>query len=256
MKLAISGKGGVGKTTLTAALAKIYADNKYSVIVVDADPDTNLATALGISADDADKITPISHLKKLIAERTGGEPGTFGGMFKLNPKVDDVPDKFVHRVDGIRLMVMGTVEAGGSGCICPESAFVRRLLQHLVIERDEAVILDMEAGIEHLGRATAKYVDALLVVVEPGQRSAQTARVVKKLAADIGIKEVYAVLNRFSTAEQEKVITRLLPGLPVLGKIGDYTLVRQADLQGRPVWETAPDYMSDVRVIWTKLEKK
>lgn len=254
MKLAITGKGGVGKTTLAAALAKIYSENGYSVIAVDADPDANLASALGIPPEVAETITPISHLKDLIAERTGGEPGTMGGMFSLNPKVDDIPDMYVLRVGEIRLMVMGTVETGGMGCVCPESAFVRRLLQHLVIERDEVVIMDMEAGIEHLGRATAKSVDALLVVLEPGRRSAQTAKTIKKLAGEIGLEHVFAVMNRFTSEDQEKKIAATLPDLPILGKIGDYQAVRDADLNGLPAWESSPDYMSDVSAIWEKLK--
>lgn len=255
MKLAITGKGGVGKTTLAAALAKIYSDRGYSVIAVDADPDANFASALGIPAEIADNVTPISHMKDLIAERTGAEPGTMGGMFSLNPKVDDVPEKYFLKSDSIRLMVMGGIETGGMGCVCPESAFVRRLIQHLVIERGEVVVMDMEAGVEHLGRATAKYVDALLVVLEPGQRSAQTARLIKKLATDIGIVKVLGVMNRFSNEREEHLIEDLVPGLPVLGVIGDYQSVREADLNGLSVWENSPEYMSDVALIWHKLEK-
>ncbi len=254
MKLAITGKGGVGKTTLASALSKIYSENGYSVIAVDVDPDANFAEALGFSDDEIDNITPISHLKELISERTGAEVGTVGGMFSLNPKVDDVPERFVLKKEDIRLLVMGTVEAGGIGCICPESAFVRRLLQHLVIERDEVVILDMEAGIEHLGRATAKYVDALLVVIEPGKRSSQTARAIKKLAAEIGIEKVYGVMNRFTQNEQVEIIKATIPDLPILGVIGDYNDVRAADLSGSTVWSVAPDYMKDVTEIWRKLK--
>ena len=253
MKLAITGKGGVGKTTLASALSKIYTDNGYSVIAVDADPDANFAEALGFSDEEMETITPISELKELITERTGAEAGVVGGMFSLNPKVDDVPDRFVLKKDGVKLLVMGTVEAGG-GCICPESAFIRRLLQHLVIERDEVVILDMEAGIEHLGRATAKYVDALLVVIEPGRRSAQTARAIKKLAGEIGIEKVYAVMNRFSDSEQVDTVKATIGELPILGVIGDYKTVRAADLGGKTVWSTAPDYMKDVTGIWEKLK--
>ena len=253
MKLAITGKGGVGKTTLASALSKIYMDNGFSVIAVDADPDANFAEALGFSDDEIESITPISQLKELISERTGAEAGSVGGMFSLNPKVDDVPDRFVLKKADVRLLVMGTVEAGG-GCICPESAFVRRLLQHLVIERDEVVILDMEAGIEHLGRATAKYVDALLVVIEPGKRSAQTAKAIKKLAGEIGIEKVYGIMNKFTKDEQIEIVKKTTGDLPILGVIGDYDDVRVADLSGSTVWSVAPDYMNDVTDIWQKLK--
>src|SRR5512136_209309 len=185
MKLAISGKGGVGKTLLAALLSREYAGNGYEVLAIDADPDTNLASALGFP--DPDEITPISEMKELIEERTGVIPGQPGVMFKLNPKVDDIPEKFARKIDGIRLMVMGKIKKGGSGCYCAENTLLQALIVHLLLARNEVVILDMAAGIEHLGRATAKYVDKLIVVVEPGRKSVETALRIKKLAQDIGL---------------------------------------------------------------------
>ncbi|MHB8278616.1 MAG: ATP-binding protein, partial [Candidatus Humimicrobiaceae bacterium] len=182
MKIAISGKGGVGKTTLAACIAKYYAQNNYKVIVVDADPDANLAYALGLEYDKASKIIPLVEMKGLIEERTGAKSGEYGSYFKLNPKVDDIPQKFGIEVDGVRLLVAGTIKAGGSGCYCPENVLLKRLFKHLVIDRDEIVILDMEAGIEHLGRGTCENMDMLIVVVEPGLRSIQTAYSVKKMS--------------------------------------------------------------------------
>src|SRR4030043_512252 len=171
MKLAITGKGGVGKTTLTSLLARIYAAEGNKVIAIDANPDANLATALGINDDESRRITPIAALQELIQERTGAKSSSFGTFFKLNPKVDDIPERFSIRKDGIKLLVMGTVKKGGSGCLCPESALLRNLLNHLVLGRSEVVIMDMDAGVENLGRGTAKAVDAFIIVVEPGQRS-------------------------------------------------------------------------------------
>lgn len=171
LKLAIGGKGGVGKTTITSLLARCIADidQNNRVIAIDADPVTNLATALGISENPP--ITPVSELSELIAERTGAKPGTIGGFFTLNPKVDDIPERFSRERDGVKLLVMGTVKKGGSGCICPESTILKALMNHLVLARKDIVIMDMEAGVEHLGRATSGSVDALVAVVNPGQRS-------------------------------------------------------------------------------------
>ncbi|NQT67539.1 MAG: AAA family ATPase, partial [Actinobacteria bacterium] len=186
MKIAISGKGGVGKTTLVACLSKYYANKNHKVIAVDADPDANLAVTLGIGYDEASKITPLAEMKKLIEERTGAKPGGYGAFFKLNPRVDDIPQKFGIEIDGVRLLVAGTVKAGGSGCYCPENVLLKNLFRHLLVDREEIVILDMEAGIEHLGRGTCESMDALIIVVEPGLRSVQTARTVRKMSLDLG----------------------------------------------------------------------
>lgn len=255
-RIAITGKGGVGKTTLAATLARLYVDAGYRVIAVDADPDANLGSALGLSAEKAADITPISHLSDVIAERTGAEPGTMGGFFSLNPKVDDIPEKYWVEIAGVRLMVMGTVESGGSGCVCPESAFVRRLTQHLILDRNEVVILDMEAGIEHMGRATASAVDMFIIVLEPGRRSAQTARTIMKLAGEIGVKHVAGVINKVTSDEEVEILRGLLPELPILGTIGAFDSVRQADLQGLPPWETSPEYMAGATAIWQKLNSE
>src|SRR4030043_1718805 len=171
MKLAITGKGGVGKTTLTSLLARIYAAEGNKVIAIDANPDANLATALGISDDESRRITPIADLQELIQERTGAKSSSFGTFFKLNPKVDDIPERFSIQKDGIKLLVMGTVKKGGGGCLCPEGALLKSLVSHLVLSRSEVVVMDMDAGVENLGRGTAKGVDAFIIVVEPGQRS-------------------------------------------------------------------------------------
>ena len=254
IKIAVSGKGGVGKTTLSAALAKIYAQAGYTVIAVDADPDANLATALGIDADKAAAIMPISAMKDLIAERTGAQPGSMGGFFSINPKVDDIPENLYTDADGIRLMVLGTVDNAGAGCICPESALLRRLIQHLIIERDEAVILDMEAGIEHFGRATAQAVDVLVVVIEPGRRSLQTAHKIAELGGSLGIPHIGLVLNKLGDDSQLESLRGDFPALEFLGTIGRHQDMIDIDLAGEAAWTSVP-LMAEVESIHRAIQE-
>ena len=237
MKLAVSGKGGVGKTTFSALLARTLSDQGKKVLAIDADPDANLAAALGI--DDADKVTPIAEMKALIFERTGAQPGTIGGFFKLNPKVDDIPDTLSVQKDNIKLMRLGSVKKGGAGCLCPESTLLKALVTHVVLGRDEVVIMDMEAGIEHLGRATAQAVDKLIVVVEPGRRSIDTAEHIKRLAAEIRLNQIAVVGNKIRGPKDEAFLRSHLNGFEFLGFLPyDDTLI-EADLSGASPYETA-----------------
>ena len=196
MKIAITGKGGVGKTTLSATLCHVFANEGKRVLAVDADPDANLASAFGIGREELSKIKPIAEMTLLIEERTGAKPGASGGIFKLNPKVDDIPGEFGYKLGNITLLITGRSKEAASGCYCPENVFLRRLLKHLIVERDEVVVVDMEAGIEHLTRGTAEAVDAFVVVVEPGSRSIQTAHMVKDMAKGLGVGKVFVVANK------------------------------------------------------------
>jgi CO dehydrogenase maturation factor len=217
MKLAITGKGGVGKTTLAAGLALSFAQEGKRVIAIDADPDSNLAATLGFP--EPEKIIPLVEMKELIEERTGVKPGTVGGYFKLNPRVDDIPDRFSKEHKGIRLLLMGRVKKGGSGCFCPENAFLKAVLSYLFFSQEDVVILDMEAGIEHLGRGTAEGVDSLIVVVEPSMRSIETAFRIKSLAKDLKIERVFLVGNKVRGDEDVDFIRKNISDFEILGFI-------------------------------------
>lgn len=255
MKLSISGKGGVGKTTLSSLLARIYASRGYQVLAIDANPDANFGTALGIPFEEVQGITPIVEMDDLIEERTGARPGTSAPFFKLNPKVDDIPDRFSLEKDSVKLLIMGTVASGGSGCICPESTLLKALLSHLILKREEVVILDMDAGIEHLARGTVRAVDAFVVVVEPGQRSIQTAKSVRKLARDLGVERCYVVGNKIKSPEDEEFVRSNLPGFELLGFLSFNPKVGEADLKGFSVYDTAPETVAEAVQIVDRLEK-
>ena len=241
MKLAVTGKGGVGKTTIVAGLARVFADRGQKVLAIDADPASNLALALGFPQDQ--RLTPISEMKELIEERTESKAGSMGGFFKLNPRVDDLPEKYTLLKDGIRLMVMGTVQKGGGGCVCPENVMVRTLVAHLLLRRDEVVILDMEAGVEHLGRATAQAVDKLLVVVEPGQRSLEVAQKIHHLAADIGLKNIGLIGNKVRKQADREFLLERMPEIPFLGFLSYESKIVEADLSGEPPYKDNPEFL-------------
>jgi CO dehydrogenase maturation factor len=251
MKIAISGKGGVGKTLLTSLLSKIFAEAGYSVLAIDADPNSNLAATLGIP--NPEEITPISEMTELIEERTGAKPGKSGGIFKLNPKVDDLPEKYSLKSDGIRLMVMGRIKQGGTGCYCPENALLQSLVTHLLLGRNEVVILDMEAGVEHLGRATAKAVDKLIIVVEPGRRSIETAHRIRKLAEEIGLHNIAIVGNRVRSQSEREFMISSLPDFEFIGFIPYDQAIVDADLNNRSVLEASQKVVSEVRNIYSAL---
>ncbi len=249
MKIAVTGKGGVGKTTLAGGLSRLLADEGYSVVAVDADPDANLASSLGIPIEEMAEVVPIADMKELVAERTGSKPGTFGTYFKMNPRVDDLPDALSKVHAGVRLLVMGTVKEGGGGCVCPESVMVKALLSHLLLARNEVVIMDMEAGLEHLGRGTARAVDAMIVVIEPGMRSVQTATTIRKLASDLHVQRTFVVLNKVQSQDEEELMRSYLDGLPYLGSISYNQNIRRSDLEGTSPYDVDPAFVEEVRSI-------
>ncbi|MBI5552068.1 MAG: AAA family ATPase [Desulfobacterales bacterium] len=251
MKLAVSGKGGVGKTTFASLLIRTLSDMGKKVLAIDADPDANLASALGIP--DSDKITPIAEMKDMIFERTGAQPGTVGGFFRLNPKVDDLPDSLSVRKDNIKLMRLGSVKKGGGGCLCPESTLLKSLVMHIVLARDEVVVMDMEAGIEHLGRATASAVDKLIVVVEPGRRSIDTAEHIRQLAKEIRLERIAVVANKIRSPKDEAFIRQHLSDFEILGFLPYGNELIEADLNGQSPYEVASEAKQIVKEMIAKL---
>jgi CO dehydrogenase maturation factor len=237
MKIALSGKGGVGKTTLAAALCLLMSRQGKKVLAVDADPDANLAAALGVPEDLQKSIIPIAEHRALIEERTGAKVRHYGQMFKLNPEVSDIADRFAMRYNGVSLLVLGAIESGGSGCACPENVLVRSLITDLVLYKNESLVMDMEAGIEHLGRGTARGVDVMLIVVEPGQRSIDSADKIIRMAGDIGIKAIKLVANKVSGARDELFINNAFPDQEILDFIPFHEDLRKADRSGISVLE-------------------
>ncbi|MFO7943573.1 MAG: ArsA-related P-loop ATPase [Anaerolineales bacterium] len=254
MKIAISGKGGVGKTTLAALLAQTYADQDRQVLVADADPAPCLADALGFPEELRQQLRPIAEMDALIEERTGAKPGSSGGFFTLNPRVDDIPERFSLTYRGVRLLELGGLDLGGSGCICPESAMLHTLFTHLLFRDDDVLILDMYAGVEHLGRATVDFVDAMLIVVEPTRRSLGTARQIKKLALDIGLSNLWLVGNKIRKEDEVAFLKSVSPGLPLLGTLPLDLGVLDADRMGVPVYDHVPSLRKSAHQMAKKLE--
>ena len=253
MKVAITGKGGVGKTTLSSTLARLYAAEGRTVLAADVDPDANLGLALGLSQEEVDEIVPISKMRSLVEERTGASASN--KFFKLNPYVADIPDTFSKDINGVKLLVMGTVDLGGSGCVCPEHVMLKAVLSNLTYRKNDVVIMDMEAGLEHLGRGTAANMDQFIVVIEPGARSVQTYRNVKRLANDLGIQKVRVVANKIRDAQDEDFIRNAIPAEDLLGCIHYNTEIMDADRNGKSPYDFSPTAIEEIRRIKQILDR-
>lgn len=252
MKIAVTGKGGVGKTTFAATLARLYAEEGRSVFAADVDPDANLGLALGFSEEELEKIVPITKMRKLIEERTGANAdNTF---YKINPKVSDIPDTYGRVCNGVRLLVLGTVDTAGSGCVCPEHVMLKRIINHLVLRSNDVVILDMEAGLEHLGRGTTEGMDQFIVVIEPGARSIQTYKNVKRLASELGVRQVRVVANKVRNEDDEAFIRSRIPEEDLLGFIHYNSEIIDADRQGLAPYDVSPGARAEISIIKSRID--
>lgn len=247
MKVAITGKGGVGKTTLASTLARMYAAEGRTTLAVDVDPDANLGLALGFTPEQVDAIIPISKMRKLVEERTGANAAN--KFFKLNPYVADIPDEYAKEINGVKLLVLGCVDVGGTGCVCPEHVMLKAILASLTYRKDDVVIMDMEAGLEHLGRGTAANMDQFIVVIEPGARSVQTYGNVKRLAADLGVKQVRVVANKVRDERDEAFIRASIPAEDLLGMIHYNPEIIDADRLGKSPYDVSPSAIREIERI-------
>jgi len=249
VKIAISGKGGVGKTTFAALLCYSLSSSGQEVYAIDVDPDPTLGQALGFPPALQERITPIVALADLIEERTGARPGEYGGYFRMNPRVDDIPARFSVTHRGVHLMQMGTIRGAGSGCVCPENTMVKALVTHLLLRERETVVMDMVAGLEHLGRGTAGAVDVMYVIVEPGARSLAIARDIHRLAQDLGVSNVWAVANKVRSETDLAFIGEQLGDLAMAGWLPLDDRAIEADMMGRALYDAAPDIAERVAQV-------
>ena len=236
---------------LVSLLSTILSQSGYSVLAIDADPNATLADALGFPHPE--KITPISEMGDLIKERTGAAPGEAAPYYKLNPKVEDIPEKDWVEHNGVKLMVMGHLKKGGSGCYCPENALLEALVAHLLLRRKEIVIMDMEAGVEHLGRATAKAVDKMIIVVEPGKRSVATAYRIRDLAKDVGVENIAVVGNKIQSEKDREFLVSSMSGFRFLGFIPYDQSIMEADIGNISLAEASQETIDKVKDIADRL---
>ncbi len=257
LKLAVSGKGGVGKSTVAAMFAHLAVADGLRVLAIDADPDANLAAALGLPEAQRRGLVPLAARRALIEQRTGAKVKQYGQMFKLNPDVADIAEKESAEFRGIHLLVLGAIEGGGSGCACPESVLLRALLMDVVLYKDDCVILDFEAGLEHLGRATAQGVDLMVVVVEPGRRSLETAASVRRMAGEIGVRRYAIIGNRVASEADRAFLEAELGGENYLGGLPFSETIRRADRENLPLVDIIETPLrAQFRDVWEKVKER
>lgn len=259
MKVAVSGKGGVGKTLIAGTLARLFAKDGFKVLAIDNDSAMNLSYTLGIPQDVKEKIVPIAEMKSMIEERTTID-GASPGVFNITPKVSDIPDRFkVDGPDGLQLLVLGSIEEPATGCLCPENALIRALLYNLFAKRDEVVIVDFEAGLEHLGRGTAKGIDVMLVITEPSQKSLDLCAKIIDLSKKLGIINIFLVANKVFDDSQLSIINDRVNkwDVPLYHSIPFDSEIGNADLKGISPIDLNPDSkgLNAIKNIYSKLKQ-
>jgi CO dehydrogenase maturation factor len=251
VKIAIGGKGGVGKTTVCAVWAQLFAESGFDVLAIDADPNANLALAFGVASEQNPE--PLIRMKDLIAERTGTNKDVVGAYFRLNPNVSDLPERYWIEVKGLKLLVLGAITRAGAGCACPEGAFLKAMLRHTILQRREVVLVDLAAGVEFFGRASVQGIDALVLVVEPGGRSIETANSTAKMAGELGIRCIAAVANKINNDSEIELIRSQLNGINLIGAVRYQQAVRLSDLQREPVFESSVELVDELRATQNRL---
>ncbi len=254
MKLAVTGKGGVGKTTVSSLLAHAFKALGHSVVAIDCDPDSNLLAAMGYPHPET--VKPLVELHALIEEKMGVKPGSTGGMFRLNPFVADIPDRYAINIDGIRVLIAGAVKKGGSGCYCPENSLVRALISHLLVDDKTDLVLDMEAGVEHLSRGTIRTVDSLVIVVEPGLRSVETAFRVKEMAADIGLTRMIAIGNKIRSDYDVDFLRGAMKGIELVGFLPYENRIREAEIAKHSVATASDEIRATIQDVVRIIEER
>ncbi|MFX1572568.1 MAG: AAA family ATPase [Promethearchaeota archaeon] len=259
MKIAVSGKGGVGKTLIAGTLARLFAKEGFNVLAIDNDSAMNLSYTLGISQEIKEKIIPISEMKSLVEERVSIK-GAGSGIYNINPKVSDIPDKYkVRGPDGLQLLVLGSIEEPATGCLCPENALIRTLLYNLFVKRDEVIIVDFEAGLEHLGRGTAKGIDVMLVITEPSQKSLDLCAKIINLSKKLGIINIFLIANKVFDESQLEIINQRVQkwGVPLYHTIPFDSEIGIADLKGESPIDFNPDSkgLGSIKSLYSKLKR-
>lgn len=249
MKLAISGKGGVGKTTVSSTLAKLFAASHKKVFAVDADPDACLAAAVGIPEEEIKNLKPLVDLKELVEKKSGGG----GAFFSINPDVDDILEEYSIKLDNIWFLRMGGIKQGGSACYCRENSFLNALVSGLLWDKESAVILDMGAGIEHLTRGTARSVDVMLVVVEPSKNSVNTANLVKQMANELGIQKVRIIGNKIRNQKEQEFIEKSFDKDEILGFIPFDEEIWESSMESGPAANLGGALLRSMKEIHQKL---
>ncbi|MBN1803317.1 MAG: AAA family ATPase [Candidatus Lokiarchaeota archaeon] len=259
MKIAVSGKGGVGKTSIAGSLARLFAKDGFKVLAIDNDSAMNLSYTLGIDPKIKETLVPISEMKNLVNERVS-VPGAPSGVYNITPEVSDIPDKYkVEGPDGLQLLVLGSIEEPATGCLCPQNALIRTLLYNLFVKRDEVVVVDFEAGLEHLGRGTAKGIDVMLVITEPSQKSLDLCKKIIDLSKKLGIVNIYLIANKVNSNDQLRIVNNRIRDwdVPLFHSIPFDSSIGEADLSGSSPLDYCPNSkaVESIKDLYSKLKR-